>query len=361
MSDRWEPPLPAMPAPPPQRAWHRLPVPPGYEPQWRRLVDAALEVGMGPDALVEEGMEPIAAARGWKPATVALYSKVARYGGIALPMVRTPEPDPQTLELRPLSQIRTEDPEHLRTVAWCALALGWPGTVGQFRSLRRDQVHPTARRIVVRTEDGEWSVPGALTAWHAWESCRARFPALADSPWVLPARRRARQAQRRPGGAGGRGPRFLTRRRLFRCRRGFSSLVMTAHMLGITVKGATSACVIAREGLRPRLQRRRLSGSDRAAPCRRGAVPPSPSAPPRPARRDTLAAPAPVSVPPGGRGSGRSPPPSVHVASAGACAGQLGITVQCGTGASGTGPVRSRAAAGQSNVSCSPSTAAARR
>ena len=190
MSDRWEPPLPAMPAPPAERAWRRLPVPPGYEAQWRRLVDAALEVGMGPDALAEEGMDPVADARGWKPATVALYSKVARYGGIALPVVRTPEPDPQTLELRPLSQIRTEDPEHLRTVAWCALALGWPGTVGQFRSLRRDQVHPTARRVVVRTEDGEWSVPGALTAWHAWESCRARFPALADSPWVLPALRR---------------------------------------------------------------------------------------------------------------------------------------------------------------------------
>src|SRR5919206_268462 len=81
MSDRWEPPLPAMPAPPAERAWRRLPVPPGYEAQWRRLVDA-------------------------------------------------------------------------------------------------------------HTEDGEWSVPGALTAWHAWESCRARFPALADSPWVLPALRR---------------------------------------------------------------------------------------------------------------------------------------------------------------------------
>ena len=132
---------------------------------------------MGPDALVAEGMDPIAEARGWKPATVALYSKVARYGGIALPVVRTPEPDPLTLELRPLSQIRTEDPEHLRTVAWCALALGWPATVGQFRSLRREQVHPTARRVLVRTEDGEWSVPGALTAWHAWEECRARFPA----------------------------------------------------------------------------------------------------------------------------------------------------------------------------------------
>ena len=190
MTRRWEPPLPAMPAPPAERAWQRLPAPPGYEAQWRRLVDAALELDMGPDSLVEDGMDPIAAARGWKPATIALYSKVARYGGIALPVVPTPEPDPQTLELRPLSQIRSEDPEHLRTVAWCALALGWPGTVGQFRSLRRDQVHPTARRVVVRTDDGEWSVPGALTAWHAWESCRARFPALADSAWVLPALRR---------------------------------------------------------------------------------------------------------------------------------------------------------------------------
>ncbi|TFV62440.1 hypothetical protein E4P41_07415 [Geodermatophilus sp. DF01-2] len=190
MVNRWEPPLPAMPAPAPERAWRRLSAPQGYEIQWRRLIDAALEVGLGPDELADDGMDTIAAARGWKPATVALYSKVARYGGIALPMVRTPEPDPQTLELRPLSQLRSEDPEHLRTVAWCALALDWPATVGQFRALRRDQVHPTARRVVVRTEDGEWSVPGALTAWHAWEECRSRFPALADSPWVLPALRR---------------------------------------------------------------------------------------------------------------------------------------------------------------------------
>jgi hypothetical protein len=33
-------------------------------------------------------------------------------------------------------------------------------------------------------------VPGALTAWHAWETVRTRFPVLADSPWVLPALRR---------------------------------------------------------------------------------------------------------------------------------------------------------------------------
>jgi hypothetical protein len=167
-----------------------MPAPEGYEPQWRRLVEAALELGLGPDDLADDGLDPIAAARGWKPATVALYSKVARYGGVALPRVRTPEPEPPQLELRPLTEIRSTDPEHLRTVAWCALALNWPATVGAFRALRRDQIRTTARRLLVATDDGEWSVPGALTAWHAWEATRSRFPALADSPWVLPALRR---------------------------------------------------------------------------------------------------------------------------------------------------------------------------
>jgi hypothetical protein len=164
--------------------------PEGYEPQWRRLTEAALELGLGPDDLAATGLDPIAAARGWKPATLALYGKVARYGGLVLPTVPTPEPDPPSLDLRPLTQIRSEGPEHLRTVAWCALALGWPAPVGQFRALRRDQVRATARRLLVHTDDGHWSVPGALTAWHAWEEVRNRFPALAASPWVLPALRR---------------------------------------------------------------------------------------------------------------------------------------------------------------------------
>jgi hypothetical protein len=190
MRGGWQQPLPDMPAPPPARAWRRRDAPPGYEAQWRRLAEAALELGLGPDQLSETGLDPLTAARGWKPATVALYSKVARYGGVALPRVATPEPDPPELDLRPLTQIRNDDPEHLRSVAWCAIALGWPAPVASFRSLRRDQVHATARRLLVRTDDGEWSVPGALTAWHAWEARRARFPALADSPWVLPALRR---------------------------------------------------------------------------------------------------------------------------------------------------------------------------
>src|SRR3954452_22726890 len=179
-----------MPAPPPARAWRRITPPEGYEPQWRRLSEAALELGLGPDDLAATGLDPIAAARGWKPATLALYGKVARYGGLALSTVPTPEPDPPSLDLRPLTQIRNENPEHLRTVAWCSLALGWPATVGQFRSLRRDQVHATARRLLVHTDDGDWSVPGALTAWHAWEEVLRRYPALAASPWVLPALRR---------------------------------------------------------------------------------------------------------------------------------------------------------------------------
>ncbi|HEV7725760.1 MAG TPA: hypothetical protein VGO74_02415 [Modestobacter sp.] len=200
MRGGWQPPLPDMPAPPPDRAWRRLAPPEGYEPQWRRLVEAALEQDLGPDQLAETGMAPLAAARDWKPATVALYSKVARYGGVGLPLARTPEPDPLTLELRPLTEIHGEAPEHLRAVAWCALALGWPATVGQFRALRRDEVHPGTRRLLVSTADGEWSVPGALTAWHAWESVRARFPALAASPWVLPALRRGPGVDSRVGG-----------------------------------------------------------------------------------------------------------------------------------------------------------------
>src|SRR4051812_34511091 len=190
MRGGWQQPLPDMPAPPPARAWRRLDAPPGYEAQWRRLAEAALELGLGPEQLGETGLEPLTAARGWKPATVALYSKVARYGGIALPRVATPEPDPPALELRPLTQVRSEDPEHLRTVAWCALALAWPAPVAVFRSLRREQVHAGTRRLLVATDDGEWSVSGALTAWHAWETVRGRFPALAASPWVLPALRR---------------------------------------------------------------------------------------------------------------------------------------------------------------------------
>jgi hypothetical protein len=200
MRGGWQQPLPDMPAPPPARAWRRLDAPEGYVDQWRRLAEAALELGLGPEQLGETGLEPLAAARGWKPATVALYSKVARYGGIALPAVPTPEPDPPELDLRPLTRIRGEDPEHLRAVAWCALALAWPAPVAAFRSLRRDQVHATARRLVIATDDGEWAVPGALTAWHAWETVRGRFPALADSPWVLPALRRGPGFDSRIGG-----------------------------------------------------------------------------------------------------------------------------------------------------------------
>ena len=200
MPRAWQQPLPDMPAPPPARAWSRLVPPQGYEPQWRRLIDAALELGLGPDDLAEAGLDPLVAARGWKPATVALYSKVARYGGLALMRAPTPEPDPPELDLRPLTQIRNEDPEHLRTVAWCALALGCPAPVASFRSLRRDQVRATARRLLVSTDDGEWAVPGALTAWHAWEAARDRFPSLAASPWVLPALRKGPGVNSHVGG-----------------------------------------------------------------------------------------------------------------------------------------------------------------
>src|ERR671917_1601463 len=160
MAAGWQQPLPAMPAPPPATGWRRVRPPEGYQPQWRRMVEAALELDLGPDDVAAGGLDDIAAARGWKPATVALYSKVARYGGITVPGVRTPEPDPPELDLRPLTQVRSEDPEHLRSAAWCAIALGWPAPVASFRSLRRNQVRATARRLIVSTDDGEWAVPG---------------------------------------------------------------------------------------------------------------------------------------------------------------------------------------------------------
>jgi hypothetical protein len=200
MNGAWQQPLPDMPGPPPQRAWLRWPPPPGYEVQWRRLAEAALELDLGPDELAATGLEPIAVARDWKPATVALYSKVARYGGLALPRAATPEPDPPELDLRPLTELRGSDPEHVRAVVWCALALAWPAPVGVFRSLRRDQVQAGARRLVVRTDDGEWAVPGARTAWFAWETVRERYAALAASPWVLPALRRGPGLDSRIGG-----------------------------------------------------------------------------------------------------------------------------------------------------------------
>lgn len=190
MRGEWQQPLPEMPSPPPLRAWSRLRPPPDYEPQWRRLREASLELGLGPDDLVAAGLSTLAAARDWKPATVALYTKVARYGGLALRTVPTPEPDPLALDLRHLTRIRSEDPEHLRAVAWCAIALRWPAPVAGFRGLRRDQVRPSGRRLEITTAEGEWSVTGALSAWHAWETVRSRFPALAASPWVLPALRR---------------------------------------------------------------------------------------------------------------------------------------------------------------------------
>src|SRR4051794_37784342 len=110
MRGGWQQPLPDMPAPPPARAWRRLDAPPGYEAQWRLLAEAALELGLGPDQLSETGLEPLTAARGWKPATVALYTKVARYGGVALPRVATPQPEPPEAEVRPPTRGRPQEP-----------------------------------------------------------------------------------------------------------------------------------------------------------------------------------------------------------------------------------------------------------
>ena len=41
---------------------------------------------------------------------------------------------------------------------------------------------PTARRLLISTDDGEWAVPGALTAWHAWEAVRGAVPGAGRQP-----------------------------------------------------------------------------------------------------------------------------------------------------------------------------------
>src|SRR3954464_877359 len=110
MRGGWQQPLPDMPAPPPARAWRRLDAPPGYEAQWRRLAGAARGLGLGPDRLSETGLEPLTAARGWKPATVALYTKVARYGGVALPRGPPPPPQPPGPGPRPRAHPRGGGP-----------------------------------------------------------------------------------------------------------------------------------------------------------------------------------------------------------------------------------------------------------
>src|SRR4051812_21213920 len=144
MRGGWQQPLPDMPAPPPARAWRRLEAPEGYPQQWRRLAEAALELGLGPEQLGETGLEPLAAARGWKPATVALYSKVARYGGIALPSARPPAPDPQTLAVRPPLQLKDEGPPHPRPLARGGPDPGRARTVRALLAPPRDPGQPPA-------------------------------------------------------------------------------------------------------------------------------------------------------------------------------------------------------------------------
>ena len=190
MRGGWQQPLPDMPAPPPARAWRRLDAPPGYEAQWRRLAEAALELGLGPEQLGETGLDPLAAAAAGSP-----------------PPSRCTGRSPATAA----SRCRGWPPRNLIHPSWssarssrCAARTRstcgpWPGARWRWHGRRRSgrsgrcaatRCAPPPAGCVVATDDGEWAVPGALTAWHAWETVRDRFPALATSPWVLPALRR---------------------------------------------------------------------------------------------------------------------------------------------------------------------------
>ena len=177
-----------LPRPAPGAGWTRRP---GYEAQWRRLSEAALELGLGPGAAGRDRAGP--AGRG--PRLEAGHRRAVQQGR-PVRRDRAAAGGRRRNPIRPSWTCARSPRCAARTPSTCAPSPGarwrwrWPAPVGAFRSLRRDQVHATARRLLVATDDGEWAVPGALTAWHAWETVRGRFPALAASPWVLPALRR---------------------------------------------------------------------------------------------------------------------------------------------------------------------------
>lgn len=204
----------------PEAAWATVSGPERYAPQLRRLADAAVAAGLTPTDLSspagpwgkQTGMDHLGDVRGWKPATRALYGKVARYAGIALPQPHTPEPAVRRLDLAWLLRAAPTDVDDLdaiRARAWLAVAVHWPAPLPQWAALRREHVsttpdghvaivaptaHDAARHRPAGVGDeaarawltGTVSVPAAV-AWETWDRTRDRDPRLAASPWALAA------------------------------------------------------------------------------------------------------------------------------------------------------------------------------
>ncbi|MBS4753770.1 hypothetical protein KG112_13230 [Nocardioides sp. zg-ZUI104] len=189
-----------------ERAWAAHSPPPAYAAQYRRLAEAAVEAGIHPhdlDAadLASSGLSALAHRRGWRPATVSLYAKVARYAGIPCPGLRTPEPDRTALPLAPLLAQPAADasPAQVRVWVWLSVARRWPAPLPVWTGLRVEHLalSPAHRRLTVRYLQGSalgrpLATPAdpAAAAWARWLQLRDGIPGLAESPWALPNTRR---------------------------------------------------------------------------------------------------------------------------------------------------------------------------
>jgi hypothetical protein len=169
-------------------AWARLDPPAGYDAHWGQLARAAIAAGLSPIDLVtagddgRSGFHRLAEARRWSLRTVATYAKVARYGGLTVERVITPEPDLAIVSLSRLTLVRDgAGVLETRAVAWCALALAWPASAECWRQLRRDDVTVSGIDAAVCGR----RVAGGGTPWQRWEDWRARIPGADESPWAL--------------------------------------------------------------------------------------------------------------------------------------------------------------------------------
>lgn len=170
------------------RQWRRLPPPEGYRRQWESLRRAAIREGVTPsgldgESLATSGLGVVAQRRGWSPATVALYAKVARYAGVQVPRVATPEPSPPSSGVAALWSVDCGGGlEVLRAVAWLRVAAAAPAPLPWWASARLDEVRSDGDDVVV---DGVRAV-GAGWLWSRWVTARqAEGGALAQAPWAL--------------------------------------------------------------------------------------------------------------------------------------------------------------------------------
>lgn len=171
MTDLQLPGLDPAPHHPTATAWAALPGPARYPHQWRRLAAAATAAGIRPHELPGRFDELVAVAR-WKPATAALYAKVARYGGLAVAGRATPEPAPiPTDVVAQLTRPTGTTPAACRDAAWATAAWDWPAPLHQWRQLRLRDLELTHR-----PGGPQLTIAGrptrAGTAWAAWHQAR---------------------------------------------------------------------------------------------------------------------------------------------------------------------------------------------